>query len=446
MASASSSFEFPVHKFASHRNLGFNLLTAKKFDAAAPQLREASRLDPKDPFAHYYLLCLAVSTGRDADAVEQAPQAGALVENDPETAAALAEAEIRIGHVDEAATLVARLEQSGQLPQQREYSIATLFAQHASYPQAVSSFRRIASVDPAWQNRFNLALALLFGNQPAEAASILAALHTELPGNADILTFLGSADEMLEKIPEALEAYRAAAASDPSNPDRMLDYPRLLMDSDHYDEAIQAIQAGIGDSSSAVPLDVRLGAIEMIKGDYAAARNAFRAVLAADSDLDVAYVGLAQIYARDANDAEALRVLESARASHPGNYLLEYYFGMLASRSGREQDAEIALNLATQLQPSSPEPYFELGKLYESKEDWPHARDALEHVVELNPQFVPAHYQLSRVYARFDLGGQASQEAQLTRLLVNDQRAEALRKQRERDGSFKPDTTQALAP
>jgi tetratricopeptide (TPR) repeat protein len=422
---------------APHRNLGFNLLTAKNFAGAAPELREASRLDPKDPFAHYYLLCLALATGRDADALEQAPQAGQLIDNDAEIAAQLAEAEIRTGQADEAMALITRLEESGQLPPQREYIIAALLAQHSFYAQAVSCFRRIASANLAWQNRFNLALALLYDNKADEAATILTALHAELPGNADVLTFLGSADEMLEKIPEALESYRAAAAADPTNPDRMLDYTRLLMDSDHYDEAIQVIQSGMGNSSSAVPLQVRLGAIEMIKGDYSAARTAFRAALAADPDLDVAYIGLAQTYAREANDAEALRVLESARAGHPGHYLLEYYFGMMASRLGRDQQAEAALDRATQLQPESPEPYFELGKLYESKEDWPHARDAFLRVVELNPQFAPAHYQLSRVYARLGSSSQALQQAQLTRSLVNDQRVEALRKQRERDGRFK---------
>jgi tetratricopeptide (TPR) repeat protein len=430
---------------APHRNLGFNLLTAKNFEGAAPELREASHLDPKDPFAHYYLMCLALDTHRDRDAVEEATLAGQLVQNDPQVAVSLAEAEIRAGHIDEAAALVTRLENSGQLPLHPEYNIAVLFAQHSAYPQAVSCFRHIASVNPAWQNRFNLALALLYDKQPGEAASILTALHSELPGNADILTFLGSADEALEKIPEALEAYRAAVAADPSNPDRMLDYTRLLMDSDRYDQAIQVIQAGIGESSSAVPLQVRLGAIEMIKGDYPASRKSFRAALAADPDLDVAYVGLAQTYAREANDEEALRVLESARASHPGHYMLEYYFGMLANRLGRAKEAEVALEDAAKLDPKSPDPFFELGKLYGSEENWPKARQAFERVIELNPKFAPAHFQLSKVYERLGLHAMAEQEAQQTRTLMNEQRDDALRKQRERGGSFQPQAQAAAA-
>ena len=80
----------------------------------------------------------------------------------------------------------------------------------------------------------------------AEASDLLTALRAEQPANADILTFLGSAYEMQQKMPEALEAYRAAAVADPSNPDRMLDYSRLLMDTDRYDEALQVVQAGMG--------------------------------------------------------------------------------------------------------------------------------------------------------------------------------------------------------
>jgi tetratricopeptide (TPR) repeat protein len=45
--------------------------------------------------------------------------------------------------------------------------------------------------------------------------------------------------------------------------------------------------------------------------------------------------------------------------------LLEYYFGLLASRLGREQEAILALEKAAQLEPNSPIHTYELGKLYE---------------------------------------------------------------------------------
>jgi tetratricopeptide (TPR) repeat protein len=427
---------------APHRNLGFNLLTAKDLVGAEPELREASRLSPDDPFAHYYLLQLALATSRDAEAEEQASRAGQLVDNDPEAGAGLIEAEIRIGRVDAASSRIQHLEEANQLSSAREYRIAVLLSQHEFHSEAVHCFRRLASLDPSWQNRYNLALAVLYDGEPAEASTLLSALHTKQPANADILMFLGSAFEQQQKMPEALEAYRGALAADPSNPDRALDYTRLLMDTDRYDEAIQVVQTGMVGTAAIVPLQLRLGALEMVKGHYAAARDAFHAALAADPELDVAYVGLAQTYAREANDTEAIHILEPVREKRPGHYLLEYYFGLLASRLGREQEAIAALQSAARLAPESPDPFFELGKLYESQQNWLPAREAFERAIELNPQLAPAHYQLTRVYGRLGLKMKAEQEARQTRTLMEAQVNEALRKQRERGSSFQ---SQAVA-
>jgi tetratricopeptide (TPR) repeat protein len=194
-----------------------------------------------------------------------------------------------------------------------------------------------------------------------------------------------------------------------------------------------------------VRVKLRLGAVEMIKGDYVAAREAFQAALAENPELDAGYVGLAQTYARQANDTEAIQILEAARAKRPGSYLLEYYFGLLASRLGREQEALGALKQAAQLEPNSPDPSFELGKLYASKEKWPEARLAFEHVIELNPQFAAAHYQLCRAYAHLGFRDKAEQEARQTQALVNKQREDTLRKQRERSGSFQAQTSSATS-
>ncbi len=429
-----------------HRNLGFNLLNAKQYGPAELELRKASRMDPNDPFAHYYLFLLALAMDHDADAIEQASHAEKLIENDPDAGVGLIEAEIRLGRVDVASSRIKSMETSNQLTPVREYAIAVLLSQHAFYGQAVGCFQRIASVDPSWESRYNLAMALLYDGQFAEASKLLSALHNEQPSNADALMFLGSAFEMQEKMPEALEAYRAAAVADPANPDRTLDYTRLLMDLDRDDEAIDFIQSGITDTASTSPNILRLGALEMIKGDYAAAREAFNSALADDPELDAAYVGLAQTYARQSNDAEGIKVLEAARAKRPGRYLLEYYFGLLASRLGREEEAIVALERAAQLEPKSPDPLFELGKLYGSKQDWADARKTFEHVVALNLQFAPAHYQLSQVYAHLGLHAESQREAEETRNLVNTQREDVLRKQRERAGSFQPQIAPTLAP
>jgi tetratricopeptide (TPR) repeat protein len=417
-----------------HRNLGFNLLNAKDYSRAETELKEALRLAPTDHFAHYYLFLLALATGHDTKAINQASEADELITSDPDAASSLIEAEIRTGHAEQALTRLGQIEDAHPIAPQAEYHMGVLFTQHTAYSQAVHCFRYIAAADPSWQNRYNLALALLDADQPSEASSLLAVLRREQPANADILMFLGSSLEMQQKTSEALEAYRAAIVADPDNPDRMLEYTRLLMDSDRYDEAIQAIQAGTG--AAQAPLELRLAVLEMAKGDISAARVQFQYVLTTHPEIDIAYVGLAQTYSREANEAEALRVLESARQKLPGHYLIEYYFGLLASRVGRKQEAVDALKAAANLAPQSPDPFFELGKIYAQDENWKDARVELERVIALNPQFIPAHFQLTSVYTHLGLIEVARQESQRTHDLIDAQRDEVLEKQRQRAKSL----------
>jgi tetratricopeptide (TPR) repeat protein len=113
---------------------------------------------------------------------------------------------------------------------------------------------------------------------------------------------------------------------------------------------------------------------------------------------------------------------------------------MLANRLGRYDDARAALENAASLDPQSPDPQFELGKLFESRQYWQEARKAFEHVIALRPEFAPAHYQLSRIYARLGLHAEAEKEAELTSSLVEAQRDQAFHDQRVRAGSFKAST------
>ena len=176
---------------AAHRNLGFNLFNLKDYVHAESELREASRLDPNDEFAHFYLLLLAFATNNDADALVEASRAGKLVDNDPEAGVRLVEAEIRTGHENEAAGRIEQLENANQISPEREYQIAILLSQHALYAESVHCFRRIASLNPTWESRYNLALALLYDGQSPEASTLLTALHNERPANANVLMFLG---------------------------------------------------------------------------------------------------------------------------------------------------------------------------------------------------------------------------------------------------------------
>lgn len=417
---------------APHRNLGFNLLGLHDYANAETELLQAAKLEPEDLFARYYLLLLYLATGREEKVLAYAGQVQSLLAADAEASAEVAETEIRARLAQQALQRVEQLESAHHIAPEREYRIAVLFRQHGLNAEALHCFRHLAEADPSPANRYNLALALLFDGKAAEAVDLLAVLRAEQPGNADVLTFLGAALEAEHKPEKALEVYRAAVAADPANADRRLDYTRLLMETDHNDEAIAAVQAGLDAGGAPGPLSLRLGAIEMLKGNYDAARDAFRAALVADASLDAAYVGLAQAYAHESKNAEAIRVLSEACTRFPDHYLLQYYFGLLSSRQGLEQQAVSALEQAIRLAPNASDPLFELGKIYSAREEWRRASELLERAVALDAQRIPAHFLLSRAYMHMGENAKGQQEAREIERLLNEQHEQAQRRQHQR--------------
>ena len=66
-----------------HTNLGFNYLSKKQYALAEKQLRTALALDGADPFTHYYLAVLYLTTAREKQALPHIEPAITLLENDP---------------------------------------------------------------------------------------------------------------------------------------------------------------------------------------------------------------------------------------------------------------------------------------------------------------------------------------------------------------------------
>src|SRR6202000_2073833 len=64
-----------------HTNLGFNYLSKKQYELAEKQLRTALALDGADPFTHYYLAVLYLTTARDKEALAHIEPAITLLEN-----------------------------------------------------------------------------------------------------------------------------------------------------------------------------------------------------------------------------------------------------------------------------------------------------------------------------------------------------------------------------
>ena len=418
-----------------HKNLAVNYLETKNYDLAERELKSALGLNPRDPFVHYYLATLYLDTARDKEAVGQLEPARELLENDPELLYKMVSACLRLDMSAVALSLIRDMEQHSTLSIGQEYKLGILLSEQKMYPEAVDRFERIVQMQPDyWGNKYDLSIALINANRPAEAVTILQSLNRSADPN--ILTLLGLAYEAAGNSQKALDSYEAAVRAEPENPDRYLDYTRLLMDLDRYDVAAQIVQRGMKDTPDAYGLNVRLGSIQMIQGRYDQARQSFQEAIQTHPEIALGHVAMAQSYMRQGRDAEACQVLATSRKIATPDAMLEFVYGLVLSHSSEPEEAIAAFKRAIALNPELAEPHDELGKLYYQSGLIQLARIEFERVLELDPLQANAHFQLSRIYARLGDSAKSNEMAQKTQLLLQKQREDGLRAQAARMRGF----------
>jgi tetratricopeptide (TPR) repeat protein len=422
-----------------HKNLGFNQLNEKAYPAAERELKTALMLDPNDPFIHYYLASLYLATSQDAQAVDQLEPSRALLANDPEGEFLMAKACLNTHHISEGLVLIQSLAERSQLTLPQNYELAVLLSSKELYPEAVLRFEYAVAGQPqSWVAKYDLALANLNAGHPDTAVRILQPLATEQPNNPAVLSSLGATYESAGQLPQALDAYQKAVRADPQNPDRYLDYTRLLMDLDRNDEAMKIVEQGIEGAQDAYALDIRLGVLRIKQARFDDARTALNQAIQLHPEIVVGYVALAQSYMQEGNDEQALKPLLKARGTLPQDATLEYYVGLVSLRLGHIADAETALKNSVRLRPDVVESHSQLGKLYFQTNRISEAQAEFERVIALTPANSNAHYQLSKIYARLGDTKRSAQMADETKRLMQTQRETALRVQKSRLNDFQP--------
>jgi predicted Zn-dependent protease len=418
-----------------YKNLGFNYLNAGQYEAAEAPLKTALSLNQEDPFVHYYLAILYLSTSRVADAIPQIRPARDLLGNDVVNGMLAVKACLRSGQTDEALSLIHSLERESLLSFAQEYEVANLLTEQGMYVDAVPLFKKLVQRQPgAWENKYNLAIAFLKAKQPEDARLLLLPLSAEHKGNANILNMLGSAYDLEGKPALALKAYREAIDADQNNPNRYLDCTRVMVDLNQFDEATALLQQGIAKVPEPYTLTIRIGAIEMMRGHFEQARNSFNEAVREHPDVALGYVALAQTYMKEGNNETAIHVLIDGRSKVAKDFALEYVLGLISFEAGRQEQALEALKNAELLGPDVVEPHYQLGMLYMQQQRWSEAQSEFDSVLRINPHHAASFYQLSRTYERMGNVEKARQMAAEASLLTRTQREEAIKTEQLRLG------------
>ncbi|PYT26286.1 MAG: hypothetical protein DMG57_22105 [Acidobacteria bacterium] len=347
--------------------LGITLTKLGRIPEANKDFRKAVELNPKLADPHKNLGFNYWTSGQEAEA-EQSFQAA-----------------LKLNPTDEFA----------------HYGLGTVYLRQGRAADAIAHLERARSlVDREQQVSLGLGRAYLASRQFPKAVELLESVTHQRPTDADAAALLALAYESSGNLPRALENYDRAVRLDPGNQDRYLDYTRLLLDLDRFDDSIKAVREGLQKAQDSYALHLRLGATELMKGNPEKAEGSFREAIAMHPEVPLGYIALAKVFMKSGRGPEAVAVLEEARGKLAADFLLEYFYGLALERLDRDSQAAEAFSRSSELSPAVPEAHFHSGKLLFKLGRTEDARAELQRAIELDPKHLGAHFQLSRVYAK----------------------------------------------
>jgi tetratricopeptide (TPR) repeat protein len=113
-------------------------------------------------------------------------------------------------------------------------------------------------------------------------------------------------------------------------------------------------------------MEQRIGMIQSVKGDKAAAREAFGRALAEDLSYFPAHVQLAYLGLASADTATVMNEMDLAVSIRPDDPGIRYQYGFALGSLNRLKEAEVQLKKSVELDPDFAAPHFTLANVYQA--------------------------------------------------------------------------------
>jgi len=286
--------------------------------------------------------------------------------------------------------------------------LANLRAIEAAYPQAVALYRSSLDFEDVSGTRIDLAMAEAQAGQFDEAIKLAQEAQSAESSDPRVDRILGSSLIQKGQYTEAVAPFTRVANTDPSIENLYALASCLLQTGKPQDKArAQAIFERMtkmaGDSGS---LHVLFGRAYRDANDMPSALREFRRAVAIDPHTPHAnyFLGLAQLALNEWKATpEAETAIQKEAEYFPHDYLANYMLGFLLSGERRYDEANRYLRTASEIDPSSPEPFLYLGLNAYAQDDMKRAEEMLRKAVVLTgDDQARSNYQIRRAYV--DLG------------------------------------------
>lgn len=228
-------------------------------------------------------------------------------------------------------------------------------------------------------------------DKPRESLALYTRAGKIKPPTADDLKIVALDYVLLNDFADAGRYLDIALKLEPNNLEARYHLGRVRYEQNRFDEAIAAFQEVLRHDPNNVKAEDNLGLSFEAKNETDQAISAYRKAIEFDT---------------------------SARAHSEQPYL---DLGTLLIKLNQAKNAVPVLSQAKEINPKSSKVPYQLGKAYFDMNRLPDARNEEENAAGLNPDDVPTHYLLGKIYQRLGKPDLAAQQFKLTETLTRAQ-------------------------
>ncbi len=379
--------------------MGMALLAQDRREEGNGYFQKALQVNPDYAPALRNLASSHMAAGKPDSARAQFERLIALTPADPGGYLGLAQACIQLGEPDIAAQTLQRLPQSAD--PQAHFAAGNLFAGIQRYEDAAREFQRAQNGYPdPYDAGFNLMLAYLKLRRHSSAVQIGEGLLARGFRKPELYNLLAQAYEGDGKTPQAYEALRTATTIDPTDPTNYLDLIAVCLTHRNYDLALEIADVAAARLPNSDRIHLQRGIVLAMKEDFDGARIEFERSMKLAPDANIPPVALALMLLQMDRPEDAVTLLRKVVKARP-DYLAFWFLGEALSRTNtgtpEESEAIAALSRSVTANPNVPQSRILLAKLLAHRGEFDLAEKHLTRALELDPENVPATYQLAQV-------------------------------------------------
>ena len=412
------------------RNLAITYFTAGQYALAAPEFqRLIGSPGESGPMAFLFLGIITQKDGEYAKSAAFFEQSGALLYRYSEALLSFATSLSKLQRLQSARVTLGRLDSMSGVTASEYFAAGQLHAQLGQDELALVCFGKAEQEKTADMDGLEYQRAIVLDRlgRSQEALKILEDLTSAKP-DADSLNLLAHVAEERHELGVAFQSLRLAAKLAPSREDNYLDFSTLSADNQNYPLALQAAEIGLEHLPNSYRLQVQKGVVLERLGHLDQAEDVLRQASRLQHDNSEALLSLAIVQSHAGALSDAVSTLSTAIGEFPDNYYMHYHLGnvLLQIEEQRGADpqlevkAERAFGDAIRLNPSFPDSYYQLSKLYLRKAPTL-AEQNLVTCLHIDPNHTGAEYALARLY--FGTGRRAEGQALMDRFASQKQAA-----------------------